>query len=208
MPVIPQYTLHYFDLMGKAEVTRMLFNYAGVKFTDNRIKFEDWPALKEKQPFGQLPVLEVDGKVLFQSRAIEKFLARQFGLIGNDDFEAAQVDQYILTIDDVMINFRPAFMEKDEAKKAELMKKAFQEHGVPALKRFEGFLAKNGTGYFVGNGVTLADFALYQFLFYIKKMSSESALDNYPELKKFVQKMYGNEKLKPYLETRSEKLLP
>uniref|UniRef100_A0A0K0FVD1 Hematopoietic prostaglandin D synthase (inferred by orthology to a human protein) n=1 Tax=Strongyloides venezuelensis TaxID=75913 RepID=A0A0K0FVD1_STRVS len=208
MPVIPQYTLTYFDLMGKAEVTRMLFNYAGVKFTDKRVKFEDWPALKEKQPFGQLPVLEVDGKILFQSRAIEKFLARQFGLIGDDDFEAAQVDQYILSVDDVMNNFRPAFFEKDPTKKAELLKKIFEEHGIPALKRFEGFLKKNGSGYFVGKKITLADFAMFQSLLYFKKLVSESVLDNFPELEKFYNRVSKDEHLKPYLQTRDEKLSP
>uniref|UniRef100_A0A0K0DY27 Glutathione transferase n=1 Tax=Strongyloides stercoralis TaxID=6248 RepID=A0A0K0DY27_STRER len=208
MPVIPQYTLTYFDLMGKGEVSRMLFNYAGVKFTDNRIQFENWPALKEKQPFGQLPVLEVDGKILFQSRAIEKFLARQFGLIGDDDFEAAQVDQYILTVDDVLVNFKPIVLEKDLEKKAEILKKLFPEHIVPALRRFEGFLVKNGTGYFVGKNITLADLALFQFLLYVRKITSDSVLDNYPELKKFSHRISENEKLKPYLETRSEKMLP
>lgn len=37
---------------------------------DNRIDFAEWPAFKPSTPFGQIPVLEVDGKVIAQSGAI------------------------------------------------------------------------------------------------------------------------------------------
>uniref|UniRef100_A0A0N4ZE22 glutathione transferase n=1 Tax=Parastrongyloides trichosuri TaxID=131310 RepID=A0A0N4ZE22_PARTI len=206
MPVIPQYTLTYFDLMGKGEVIRMLFNYAGVKFTDKRISRAEWPAIKEKQPFGQLPVLEFDGKVLFQSRAIEKYLAKQFGLLGDDDFEAAQIDQYILSLDDVGNNLKPLWGVTDEAKKEELKKQISNDHVIPALKRFEGFLHKNGNKFFVGNKLSLADLAIFHLLFYITKLFGDSILDSFKDLKSFMGRISEEEKLKPYLQTRSQKI--
>lgn len=45
-------------------------------------------------PFGALPVLEVDGKHLAQSNTIARYLARQHGLAGHDDWERAQADMY------------------------------------------------------------------------------------------------------------------
>jgi len=39
---------------------------------DNRIEFAEWPVFKATTPFGQVPVLEVDGKVIAQSAAIGK----------------------------------------------------------------------------------------------------------------------------------------
>lgn len=53
-------------------------------------------------PFGQCPILEVDGKQLVQSHAIARYLARQHGLAGQDDWEQAQADMYTDCINDLM----------------------------------------------------------------------------------------------------------
>ncbi len=41
----PAFNLYYFDAMGRAELIRLIFNYAGVAFNDVRIQ-GDWSALK------------------------------------------------------------------------------------------------------------------------------------------------------------------
>ena len=51
--------LIYFDLPGRAELTRILLNYAGIPFEDRHVTRDQWPELKPTTPFGQLPVLEV-----------------------------------------------------------------------------------------------------------------------------------------------------
>ena len=38
------FTLHYFNGRGRAEISRLIFAHAGVAFNDNRI--EDWPKTK------------------------------------------------------------------------------------------------------------------------------------------------------------------
>lgn len=40
------YKLTYFNIAARGEPARLIFVAAGVKFTDNRVKMEDWPALK------------------------------------------------------------------------------------------------------------------------------------------------------------------
>lgn len=68
------YKMTYFDIRGRGEFLRFMFSYAGRPFVDDRVKAEDWPALKPKQPFGQLPVLEIKRgskvTVIAQSQAI------------------------------------------------------------------------------------------------------------------------------------------
>jgi glutathione S-transferase len=74
-----QYKLTYFDLRALGEPARLILHYAKQPFDDVRITHADWPKLKPSTPFGQVPVLEVDGKPLAQSFAIYRYLARQFG---------------------------------------------------------------------------------------------------------------------------------
>ena len=53
-------------------------------------------------PFGQVPVLEVDGsKMLAQSHTIARFLARQHGLAGQDEWEQSRADMYVDCIYDL-----------------------------------------------------------------------------------------------------------
>ncbi|GFR73991.1 glutathione s-transferase [Elysia marginata] len=46
---MPAYKLNYFDVRGRGEVIRLTFVCAGVEFEDNRVSFEDWPALKPSE---------------------------------------------------------------------------------------------------------------------------------------------------------------
>ena len=65
---VPSIRLTYFDLKGRAELARLCFVYGGVGFVDRRISKEKWTEVKSKTPLGQLPVLEIDGHKICQSR--------------------------------------------------------------------------------------------------------------------------------------------
>ena len=43
----PKYKLAYFNLMGRAELTRLIFAQAGVDYEDERISNDDWATLKK-----------------------------------------------------------------------------------------------------------------------------------------------------------------
>lgn len=50
---MPSYKLKYFNAKGRAEVVRLIFAQAGVKYEDVRIDLADWPSHKSgkrKQP--------------------------------------------------------------------------------------------------------------------------------------------------------------
>jgi glutathione S-transferase len=53
-------------------------------------------------PFGQAPAIEVDGKLLAQSAAIDRYLATRAGLVPGDAFAAAKADEAYAFCGDVM----------------------------------------------------------------------------------------------------------
>ncbi len=52
-------------------------------------------------PFGQVPVLEKDGEMICQSIAIARYVAREHGLAGKDNWTQAQADMVVDCIMDL-----------------------------------------------------------------------------------------------------------
>ncbi|KAI6229095.1 Glutathione S-transferase [Aphelenchoides fujianensis] len=90
---MPTYKLHYFESRGLAETARMIFAHAGVDYED--VRHEHGNFKKADFPFGKLPVLEVDGKKLPESMALTRYLAKQHGLAGKNDWESAEIDAIV-----------------------------------------------------------------------------------------------------------------
>ena len=57
----PSIKLTYFDIEAAAEPVRLALVLSGTEFEDNRVQFPDWPALKPTTPYGQLPIMSIDG---------------------------------------------------------------------------------------------------------------------------------------------------
>lgn len=51
-------------------------------------------------PFGQVPVLEMDGKMVHQSVAISRYLAKLVNLTGSNDLEDLEIDAIVDTVTD------------------------------------------------------------------------------------------------------------
>ncbi|XP_071528349.1 hematopoietic prostaglandin D synthase-like [Panulirus ornatus] len=121
---MPEYKLIYFNVRGRAEITRWIFEYSGIPYTDERIEKDDWPERKKDIKGGKLPVLMVDGKMLPQSLAIARYVAKEAGLVPEDALQAAYCD----ALADTAFELLPEWYKfKTSEKSEEEKKKEFEE---------------------------------------------------------------------------------
>lgn len=201
-----KYKLTYFDWTGLAEITRLMFAYADVPYEDNRIPIDDsFPMLSEdwkaKLPWGQVPVLDVDGKQLAQARAINRFLARRFKLVSTNDFESAKCDEVVDAFLDYVTEFQGYFREMDATKKKEIMKTLLEVHTPKFLSKFDKLVETNGK-YLVGNGWTWADFTVHHLLTYFEQFCKLDLYGKYPALKTGKDAFFNEPKIKKWVATR------
>lgn len=154
-----------------------------------------------EMPFGQLPSLEVDGKILSQSMAINRYLAKKFKLTGKDDWEAAECDSLADGWGDVMPHMRALYMESDAEKKKALAEQISKDHIEPFLGRYEKFLADNGGNFFVGNQLTWVDL-LFAHIFRMLEDKFPNAVAKHKNSIEFASKIEAIPTIKKWIETR------
>jgi glutathione S-transferase len=212
---MPQYKLHYFGIRGRGEILRLMFNAAGVPFEDHRIEMKDWPTLKPKFPFEQLPVLEVDGKFIPQSFAIVLHLADAFGLAGKSAFEKSQCIVISETLKDLLgditkfgMKMTPTGPQLNTEADQETVKK-FLETQKKLLGLLEKYVHENLTkdGYVVGKALTFADLHLlivWDMLEFFTFVKITEQLAAYPALVAHRKRISELPRIKEYLAKRPQ----
>lgn len=204
---MPTYKLNYFNGRGRGEVARVLFAVAGVKYEDNRIEFADWPKIKPTTPVGSLPVLEVDGKIVATSQAINRHLAREFKLYGKNNEEHADVDMVCEVLLDIFTPMIQISFEKDEKAKEEKQKK-FMSETIPTMC---GYMEKKldanngGNSFFVGDSITLADVFFFVLMeMFLAPGKNENGLDKFPKLKALYGRLGAQKQIAEWVKARPQ----
>jgi len=212
--------LNYFNGKGIAETSRMLLAAAGVEYEDFRypLTINNWATYdftrdefdKDKEDgklwksMDKLPFLQVDDKTIFQSKAIERYIANRYMLMGGDLEDSAVIDSYCECLRD----FKTAYHnEKKKPDKETAMNKWFNELLVNKLEVFDSIISNKGSdmsGYAVGGKLSLADVSIYTFLveYFDNTEGVLKAYENCPKLKAIVKTVGENEKIKHWIETR------
>tara|TARA_S200000501_G_C20721530_1_gene698700 strand:+ start:435 stop:1076 length:642 start_codon:yes stop_codon:yes gene_type:complete len=104
-------SLIYFNFpFWRAEVSRISLFLNNIEFEDKRITSEEFQRVKKDGvlddgtiiPFHQLPCLKINGYTIAQTGAISRFCGKLSNLYPkNDDFLAAQIDQFIDLLTDI-----------------------------------------------------------------------------------------------------------
>jgi len=198
--------LSYFSARGLVEPIRFLLLDAKVDYERN--DFGMWgpgmeppKALTElKQSgvldFGSVPLWEEEGLKLVQSASIARHLARKYGYNGSNEHEAAKIDSYIEGCKDTVQALRKV-MNVSEDQKKKVWEATLKEDVPKWFAFFETILSKNGTGYLVGNKVSIADF--YVALLVEDLKAVDVSVDAFPHLKKHQEAIHSRPNIAPYV---------
>eukprot|EP00057_Strongylocentrotus_purpuratus_P008074 XP_011662548.1 PREDICTED: glutathione S-transferase 1-like isoform X2 [Strongylocentrotus purpuratus] len=210
---MPNFKLTYFDARAKGEPARMLFHLVGQKYEDIRYDYvgEEWPKIKgdrKRFPLGQLPVLDVDGELLTQSRAIYRYIARQFpgDYYGKNNLECARIDEILGIVADIEVVVEPAYETPDAAKREADLVKCRDSTLKPSWDFFSESLQKAGGKYFMGNRITIADVVIFNIIdFFLDTIFGlKTYFESYPNLVKFYESIKNDSPLTQYLKDRKK----
>lgn len=165
---MPELKLTYFDFDGgRGETPRMALHIGGIPFTDDRLKFDAWPAMKPTTPFGGLPVLEVDGNPVAQSGSICRFVGKMAGLYPEDPLQAAYCDEVMDAIEDLSSKFTAASPD-DEAEKKRLRETLAHGPLTHYLRTLAQRLEAHGGSYFADDRLTIADLRFFVWMRHLR----------------------------------------
>lgn len=166
---MPRLKLSYFDMnAGRGESCRLALAIGKVPFEDERIPFAAWPEMKDSTPFGQLPVLEVDGEVISQTNTINRYVGKLAGLYPDDPLEAARCDEVMDALEDIGSKVSVTFRMSDEDEKRRT-REELAEGPIPQyLKRLGEMLEARGGEYFAGGRLTVADLRAFLWVRHLR----------------------------------------
>lgn len=199
-----QYKLYYFNGNGKALLIRAILYAKKTPFEDIKLSEEDWSKLKKSGKFEceELPVLVSGEKLLYQSHAIEQYLAYLYDLHGKNIEDEYQINNLLDSFDDLFTIFRHfTWPENDDDKEhLEDYQKAFVSKFAFFIVSLEKKYNSNKK-YYLGDYFSLADIYVTVVLTnFSEKLSCEYILkEQGPELCGLIKRIKENE-LKEYFE--------
>ncbi|XP_025060912.1 glutathione S-transferase 3-like isoform X2 [Alligator sinensis] len=180
--------LYYFDGRGKMESVRWLLAAAGVEFEEELLETrEQYEKLLQDGAlmFQQVPMVEIDGMKLVQTRAILNYLAATHNLYGRDLKERA-----------LYFNIT----EDKEKQHALIVQKATNRY-FPA---YEKVLRDHGQDYLVGNQFSWADIHLFEAILMVEEKKCD-VLSEFPQLQMFKARISNMPRIKKFLEPGSQR---
>lgn len=217
--------LHYFDIRGLGEVSRLILKIGDVPFKDVRYGLD--VTFQKKPPFGddflnardqgelfttnmnRIPCVEVNGETFGQSGVVERYLSRKAGLLGQNDIEAAKIENVVENVKDIKTKFRTEVKNKPEAEKEEAERKWWTETLPEWIEKLDRSIPSSNKGYAVGSTTSYADIVLWDWLTYAfaDKQAVDTVIDEKsPKIKAIVEKVAEIPALQKWLKVRPESI--
>ncbi|KAG0211475.1 hypothetical protein BGX28_007836 [Mortierella sp. GBA30] len=154
------YKLEYFDVSGVGAVPRDILAFGQADWEP--LPITNWPA-EIKAPFGVFPVLHIKTASgvevkLSESIILEHYLAKRFGLLGDNEWEEQQIKMFHSS----SLYLRERLFMRVTWNYKEVMDKALEtfltQHLPLWIETHTKHLKDNGSnGHYIGNKLSLAD---------------------------------------------------
>ncbi|XP_044144787.1 glutathione S-transferase alpha-4-like [Bufo gargarizans] len=198
--------LYYFYGRGLMESIRWLLATAGVEFEEEILETrEQYEALVRDGflLFHQVPMVEIDGMKLVQSKAILQYIAAKYNLYGKDLKERALIDMYVGGTTDFMeMIMEYPFIQPEM--KVEHLNKIVQKGKNRYFPVYEKILRDHGEKYLLGNQFSWADVQLLEAILMMEEKCAD-LLTNFPLLKSFKTRICEIPTIKAFLQPGSQR---
>ncbi|NXD37310.1 GSTA1 transferase, partial [Copsychus sechellarum] len=201
--------LHYFNGRGRMEPIRWLLAAAGVEFDECFIeKKEDLTKLQNDGSllFQQVPMVEIDGMKLVQTRAIMNYIAAKYNLCGKDLKERALIDMYVeglFDLNELLMTYEILPADKKVQHFANMMDKAENRY----FPVFEKVLKDHAKDFLVGNQLSRADVQLLEVILMADEYKPDM-FSKFPFLQSFKARISAMPNIKKFLQPGSQRKPP
>ncbi|XP_032999030.1 glutathione S-transferase-like [Lacerta agilis] len=201
--------LYYINGRGRMETVRWLLAAAGVEFEEQYIESNEHLEKLRKDGdllFLQVPMVEIDGMKMVQTRAILNYIATKYNLYGKDVKQRALIDMYCEGTMDLyelmlMLPIKPADTREKEF--ANIVEKATTRY----FPVFEKVLKDHRQNFLVGNQLSKADIQLLEAILMAEELKAD-ILSKFPLLKAFKVRISSIPTVKKFLQPGSPRKPP
>ena len=204
--------LVYFPVPGRAEACRVALAFSGLEWEDVEVTGVRFEIMKNdgELPWDMLPILQTPEGTIAESSAILRFVGQDVGLVPEDRFQSAKVDEFIDGMGPLATALNTTFGISDEDKRIRLRKELFspQGAGTKNLALLQRKVSQSDTGWAAGTDeMTIADLKLFTELFALFSGNYDgieaSVISDYPQLLKYHEKVANEPRIKAHYATVS-----
>ena len=191
----------------RAEVSRIALHLGNIPFINTQINREQFQKLKKEEalPFGQVPIMIVDGITIAQTGAIARYCGKLVNLYPSEPLEAAKVDQFIDGANDLTVAMWPSIWIKNPERRHQKRKEAVDL----IIPKWFSFFEKSITGPYCTENFTIADLAMWRLLGWFAEgkldQVPQDILNSYPKLKELYRIVGSNSRIQDWMKQYEKK---
>lgn len=197
--------LHYVNGRGRMESIRWLLTVAEVEFDEMYLTTHEQlqKLISDGElMFQQVPMVEIDGMKLVQTKAILKYIAEKYNLHGKDLKERVMIDMYSEGLMDLMEMIMIAPFSQDPKPKLDNVQTKAKQRYLPVFEK-----ALTGPVHLVGGKISCADVLLLECTLMLEEKFT-GILADFPNIKAFQGRMIQIPAINRFLQPGSKRKPP